>query len=108
MIHIIFELFVSSARISAYISEIPGACAVIGSAARSKKHRTHAHSFPTIPPKVFQKSPNHPPSRTSIYARPLLQAMRSAVHAGAARGARNFKLCDEQGKLLGRLKFDAN
>src|SRR5208282_6423998 len=74
MIHMIFELFVSSARISAYISEIPGACAVIGMAASNKKHNTHAQSFPTFPPKCFQESPNRFPSRTSIYARPLLPA----------------------------------
>src|SRR5580704_16777666 len=87
MIHMIFELFVSSARISAYISDIPGACAVIGIAASNKKHTTHAHSFPTVPPKFFQESLNHLPSRTSIYARPLLQAMRPVHRRRSARFA---------------------
>src|SRR5205823_1092842 len=53
MIHMILELLVSSARICAYISETPGACAGSGIAASSKKHSTHPHSFDTVPPGFF-------------------------------------------------------
>jgi len=55
MIHIILELFVSSARICAYVSESPGACAGSGIAASSKKHITHAINFPTFPPRILRK-----------------------------------------------------
>jgi hypothetical protein len=47
------ELCVSSARISVYIEEIPGACAVIGTAASSNKQKTLAHNFFTVPPKFL-------------------------------------------------------
>src|SRR6202795_3046820 len=54
MIHMIFELLVSSARNKAYISESPGACAVVGIAASSKKQITHAHTLATVPPPCLQ------------------------------------------------------
>src|ERR1700735_3205223 len=46
MIHMIFELFVSSALICAYTSETPGACAAIGIAPTSNIPATHATAIP--------------------------------------------------------------
>jgi hypothetical protein len=54
MIHMIFEWFVSSARIRVYISESPGACAGNGITASNKKHSTLPHNFATIPPSVSE------------------------------------------------------
>src|SRR5690242_10523208 len=49
----IFELFVSSARICAYTSETPGACAVAGSATRIKQHNNSAQTLAISPPNPF-------------------------------------------------------
>src|ERR1700678_886741 len=51
IIHMIFELFVSSALIRAYTSEIPGACAAIGMAPSNSSPARHAHAFTTVPPR---------------------------------------------------------
>src|SRR5260370_39445010 len=71
IIHIIFELFVSSARICAYTSETPGACAVAGSAVRIKQHKKTTQTLATFPPRVFRVFALRILGRTSIYA-PLL------------------------------------
>src|SRR5882757_1182380 len=68
MIHMILELFVSSARICAYISESPGACAGSGIAASSKKHSTRPHSFATVPPRILRKFSARIANRWTIYA----------------------------------------
>src|SRR6266403_3086071 len=77
MIHIILELFVSSARICAYISESAGACAGSGIAASSKKHNTHAHSFATVPPRILRKFSARIASRWTIYARDSPEATQA-------------------------------
>src|SRR5437660_672518 len=70
MIHMILELLVSSARICAYISVTPGACAGSGIAASSKKHRTHPHSFDTVPPRVLRNFGPHRPAARQYTLRP--------------------------------------
>src|SRR6266700_773240 len=75
MIHIIFELFVSSARIWAYTSETPGACAVAGSAARIKHERKNAQSLATFPPTRSLLFLFRVRSRSSIYLSRLAQAI---------------------------------
>src|SRR6267142_6468359 len=55
IIHMILELFVSSARICAYVSETPGACAGRGTADSIKQHSTHPISFATVPPRIFSE-----------------------------------------------------
>ena len=76
MIHMILELLVSSAQISAYISESPGASAGSGMATRSTKHTTHPHSFATVPPRILRKFQLASPDRTSIYAPASPEAMQ--------------------------------
>src|SRR5262247_2667679 len=46
----IFELLVSSARICAYTSATPGACAVAGSATSIKQQNKNAQTLATFPP----------------------------------------------------------
>ena len=62
MIHMIFELFVSSALICAYTSETPGACAAIGIAPSNTTPATPAngtpfHAFNTVPAAAFNTVP---------------------------------------------------
>src|SRR5215472_2113527 len=68
MIHMIFELLVSSARICAYTSATPGACAVVGIATSIKQHSKNAQTLATVPPKLFFLLRFALLSRTSIYA----------------------------------------
>src|SRR5580700_5742531 len=81
MIHMIFELLVSSARIRAYISVSPGACAVIGTAASSKRQIIQAHNFPTVPPNVFRyRSPKKSPEFFSQRCQVARQYTLARVH----------------------------
>src|SRR5579872_473531 len=105
MTHMIFELFVSSARICAYIPASPGACAGNGMAASSKKQSTHPNNFATVPPAMFLRF-NVPRSsrnsrlrsngRPQIYARVLRRAIlvprfgRLPLRCRCARALRSF------------------
>src|ERR1700735_2154318 len=63
MIHMIFELFVSSALICAYTSETPGACAPTAIAPRNTTPAAHAH---TLLPRTFSTFP--PRSRSHTFS----------------------------------------
>src|SRR6266566_1191292 len=74
MIHMILELFVSSARICPYMSDSPGACAGNGIAPNTKKHSARPSSFTTVPPGFFGSLELASGSRTPIYAPPHPEA----------------------------------
>src|SRR5271155_2852146 len=93
----IFELFVSSARICEYISEIPGACAVNGIACSNITPTAHANAFTTVPPR------QHNPQNSPEFAFSLLVAARQYTPRALVHAIRCYRISRTSGLVTGLL-----
>src|SRR2546429_9050331 len=86
MMHIVFALLLSSARICAYSTEMHGAWGMFGSATNIKQHSKNVQILATLPPQTPRARVLRILGRRSIYSQRFLQAIAVQTSKRARNG----------------------